>query len=245
VNESLPIKERILRFLEANSDVSLEREANDDNQAKVVKTNDPIQNDSIKEINLNIDTKAQMFEANETSATVENHEELSRKRQRTQTSVMVILIGLPGSGKSTFTEVLKTSTAIGDRIERLCQDEIGKLACEENCHRLLSGRTGSIVVIDRTNMSEEQRSTWVKVANRYKARCIAVSFNVPDNVCIERAMQRIDHPTLPREKVPAVVKSLAKSYQPPKEGEGFDLIIVCNDDLQQAKNQIEDYIANV
>ncbi len=76
---------------------------------------------------------------------------------------LVIFVGPPGCGKST--------TAVHFRIagwEIVCQDEVGnRQECEALVHQHL--KSGRRVVVDRTNIDEQQRSTWIRIAQYVSA----------------------------------------------------------------------------
>ena len=74
--------------------------------------------------------------------------------------------------------------------------------------------------IDATNLTRRERRQWIKIADWYGAESVAVYFDVPLAVCLERnaARQRV---------VPAeAMESLAKRLAPPELAEGFAAIEV-------------------
>jgi predicted kinase len=148
-------------------------------------------------------------------------------------SIMVVLSGLPGSGKSTLCDSLAKNESLADRVVRLCQDDIGKDACERGAHAAMQDG-GKVVLIDRTNINREQRALWVGIAKRYKSPVFAVVLDLPREVCMERAMKRSGHATLPPSKVPMVVGKLAKAKQDAQPDEGFDDILVVSPTAAEA-----------
>lgn len=134
-----------------------------------------------------------------------------------------ILVGLPGSGKSTYAQKLESEGFV-----RINQDTLGtRDACYKVAARALA--TGQKVVIDRTNIDARQRETWVKLARHYKVQCIeAVLFDVSLDECIKRVLDRKDHPTIndqvPNERKENIVRRFASSLQLPEVKEGFHKI---------------------
>ncbi|GMH77628.1 hypothetical protein TL16_g07475 [Triparma laevis f. inornata] len=71
----------------------------------------------------------------------------------------LILIGIPGSGKSTFSSLLPPP-----RFVTICQDALGnRKKCETLCRTTLTEKEG-VPVIDRTNIDVKQRSHWYNIA---------------------------------------------------------------------------------
>jgi predicted kinase len=165
--------------------------------------------------------------------------QINKKVRVFKKSIMMVLVGLPGSGKSTLYEGLRD--IFGDKLKRLCQDDIGKDACEREAHFGME-EGGHVILIDRTNINKHQRSTWVKIAQRYKCPCTAVVFDVTPDICIARASKRKSHNTLQTEQVPRVVQSLFKAFQPVMQSEGFDKIFVGAEEAQTLKTEVEEYI---
>ncbi|KAJ1883637.1 hypothetical protein LPJ71_009992, partial [Coemansia sp. S17] len=104
---------------------------------------------------------------------------------------MLVLVGLPGCGKTAFAKRLAGMVHTWERIN---QDEMGSRSlCEQ--HAAKSLKDGKNVVIDRCNFDEDQRKIWVKIAEEAFAPVDALFFDVDVKVCKERVKARSAHPT--------------------------------------------------
>lgn len=136
---------------------------------------------------------------------------------------LVILCGLPGSGKSTYALNLSTQGYVV-----VNQDTLGSAnKCKEVALEAL--KKGINVVIDRTNIDKRQRKRWTdlaKSANVIDVECIL--FDVPIEECIKRVIERKGHPTvtenIPNERKEEIVRSFQASFEMPSEEEGFKVI---------------------
>lgn len=136
-----------------------------------------------------------------------------------QSDEMIILCGLPGSGKSTIAKEMETRGYV-----RVNQDELGS---KKTCVRVAEGalKAGHSLVIDRCNFSADQRSTWIALAKHYKVKNVrAIWCNVSPELCIQRASVRQGHPTIAPDVEVArrVVYALEKMWETPKLEEGID-----------------------
>ncbi|KAJ2365049.1 hypothetical protein H4S01_003459 [Coemansia sp. RSA 2610] len=104
---------------------------------------------------------------------------------------MLVLVGLPGCGKTAFARRMAAHIAGWERIN---QDEMGSRSlCEQHAAKCLA--EGKNVVVDRCNFDEDQRKIWVKIAEDAFAPVDALFFDVDVKVCKERVKARSGHPT--------------------------------------------------
>ena len=161
--------------------------------------------------------------------------------------LLVVLVGAPGSGKSEFCKaMLNSATTAGcDRVTAsrwsvVCQDELkSREACIRSCEELLG--LNKCVVIDRTNISTEQRAHWTFIAKNAGVPCIAIELGGQErHQLIENVLSRpagshgtrLDASSNPK-NVSFVVSKFLRAYQQTSLAEGFDLVFRCGESLEE------------
>eukprot|EP00884_Botryococcus_braunii_P013104 jgi/Botrbrau1/21795/Bobra.0190s0020.1 len=145
--------------------------------------------------------------------------------------VMVLTVGLPGAGKSSWcSELLKMSPA---RWVRINQDTIrpskrrgSKGECVQAAKKAL--QDGKSVVIDRLNYDVDQRSSFTELAIALGVQAHAVVFSMPTSLCLARAMNRKNHEGgVDKRSAPAIIQKIARLLRLPSAAEPFSSIMVC------------------
>lgn len=143
-------------------------------------------------------------------------------------NVLIVLCGLPASGKSTYAEWLEESGVF----KRVCPDLIrkafygdeniqgdGKRVFETAYHDIKEyACLGENVVFDATNINRERRKELVKQMRPYFDIIICKWFDTPIVVCKERNEKR-------ERQVPyEVLRRMNYNFEIPTKEEGFDLV---------------------
>ena len=133
---------------------------------------------------------------------------------------LVLLVGLPGAGKSTFFGQRFAATHVQlsrDELRRRREPERRQI---ELLRQALSERRS--VVIDDTNVSREQRAPLIAEGQRQGARVVAYFFDCSVRECLARNRERAGRARIPE----AGILASAKRLVPPSLDEGFDEIRV-------------------
>ncbi|KAL0951960.1 hypothetical protein HGRIS_008611 [Hohenbuehelia grisea] len=133
---------------------------------------------------------------------------------------LVILVGLPGSGKSFFAKSLVTRNP--NRWTRVSQDDTGS---RSSCETAI-GRGGERLILDRCNSSSADRKSWLQLASHWTFSPICVWFDYAEDLCVSRAQMRPDHPTLPPgNRVRRAIEQMRNEFDRPSLKEGFKAIV--------------------
>ncbi|GLC33747.1 hypothetical protein PLESTB_000111500 [Pleodorina starrii] len=149
----------------------------------------------------------------------------------------LILVGVPGAGKSTLS---KRFSAFGWR--HINQDELGdRQACEDAVRAAL--RAGQHVVIDRCNIDYTQRAQWVRLAHECgpgRVTLVALQLLLPLELCKQRARCRVGHPNLGAHNCDEVIDSFAQDFEEPTPYEGFGRVITArsSEEAERAAEQL-------
>ena len=140
---------------------------------------------------------------------------------------VVLSIGLPGSGKSTWFKRHNILPLSSDMVRILLFDDVTEQRYQDLVFstlrsmlraRLLARRPSNY--LDATNLSPHERRSWIKLAHDFGYEAQAVFFDVPPEVCMERNRRR-------ERNVPEdVMQRMASKLRPPKFEEGFAKITV-------------------
>jgi len=140
---------------------------------------------------------------------------------------VILAIGLPGSGKSSWfkrhnitplsTDLLR-SLLFDDPTEQRFQDLVFSNLRSMLRARLIARRP--LNYVDATNLTPHERHSWIRLAKDYGYEVQAVYFDVPLEVCLERNRKR------PRVVEEGIMRRMAEKLKVPTFDEGFSKITV-------------------
>lgn len=142
---------------------------------------------------------------------------------------LIVLVGPPGSGKSTWTRRNCTGAVVvsqDDIIEAITPDGFEPAlrpvyaAAEEAIARVALLR-GHNVIVDRTNRTRALRERWICIADATSSAPVAVLMSASPDVCIRRNRDRIGWR---RVSEPRVERMLA-AMEVPTLDEGFCVVV--------------------
>ncbi len=141
--------------------------------------------------------------------------------------IVVLAIGLPGSGKSSWFKRHNLIPLSSDMVRSLLFDDVREQRFQDlvfsNLRSMLKARLIAkrpMNYVDATNLTPQERQHWIKLAKDYGYEVHAVFFDVPLEVCIDRH-QRRDR-VVPED----VMRRMAAKLKPPSFDEGFAKITV-------------------
>jgi predicted kinase len=147
--------------------------------------------------------------------------------QRAPKGIVVLAIGLPGSGKSSWFKRHNVAPLSSDMIRALLFDDVREQRFQDlvfsNLRSMLKARLIAkrpMNYVDATNLTPQERQHWIKLAKDYNYEVHAIFFDVPLEVCIERH-QRRDR-VVPED----LMRRMAAKLKAPTFDEGFAKITV-------------------
>ena len=140
---------------------------------------------------------------------------------------VVLTIGLPGSGKTTWFKRRGVTPLSSDLLRSLLFDDIAEQRWQglvfSTLRSLLRARLIAKMpwnYVDATNLSPHERRQWIKMAKSFGYDVQAVFFDVPLEICMERNKRR------ERTVSDDIMKKMAERLRPPDFKEGFSKITV-------------------
>jgi predicted kinase len=140
---------------------------------------------------------------------------------------VVLAIGLPGSGKTTWFRRRGVTPLSSDLLRNILFDDVEEQRYQglvfSTLRSLLRARLIAKMpwnYVDATNLSVHERRQWIKMAKSFGYEVQGVFFDVPLEVCLERNRQR------DRSVSEDVMRKMAERLKPPVFEEGFAKITV-------------------
>ena len=140
---------------------------------------------------------------------------------------IVITVGLPGSGKSTYLKRRGVNAISSDEIRHLIADDSEDQSVHAQVfatirylirQRIAVGR--AVTYVDATHLTRWERRPYVRLARKYGCQVEAIFFNVPVETCVRRNRRR--GRVVPEE----VIRAMAELMEPPTVGEGLARILI-------------------
>jgi predicted kinase len=165
---------------------------------------------------------------------------VSAAQARPPKGVVVLAIGLPGSGKSSWFKRHNVVPLSSDMMRSLLFDDVREQRFQDlvfsNLRSMLKARLIArrpMNYVDATNLTPQERQHWIKLCKDYQYEVHAIFFDVPLDVCIERHQRR------DRVVPDDVMRRMAAKLKPPTFEEGFAKITVVRVKKKEAESESE------
>ena len=130
---------------------------------------------------------------------------------------VIIMVGYPGSGKSTVAKSVCANTSFA-----LIQGDVYKTSPKMLKAALEHVKEGKSVVFDATNSSSKKRSEYIEFAKKHNMKVVCVYVSTSLEVSYKRNKERE-----PDQQVPKIAYSVyTKHFVNPSIEEGFELIVL-------------------
>jgi predicted kinase len=153
--------------------------------------------------------------------------EVADKSPNAPKGFVVLAIGLPGSGKTTWFGRRGITPLSSDLLRNILFDDVEEQRYQglvfSTLRSLLRARLIAKMpmnYVDATNLSTHERRQWIKMAKSFGYEVQAVFFDVPLEVCLDRNRQR------DRSVSEDIMRKMAEKLKPPMFEEGFEKITV-------------------
>jgi predicted kinase len=140
---------------------------------------------------------------------------------------LVVLVGLPASGKSKWAGEQRLPVLSSDEMRRIITGDITNQTVNSLVFRMLRRVLDAMlaagaerVIVDSTALTRRERRTWIRWAELNGCGVEAVFFDTPREVCEKRNRER-------ERVVPAdAMERLFNRFEPPRLEEGFDRLTI-------------------
>jgi len=140
---------------------------------------------------------------------------------------LIVLVGLPGSGKSKWASEQSTGVLSSDAVRLLLTGDVQNQAANRlvfpTLRYLLEARVKAgmaATILDATSLTPKERRSWIRTAEALGCEAEAVFFDTPLALCKSRNAARSR--VVPED----VMDRFAERLVPPGEAEGFTLVTV-------------------